>query len=150
MKKILFIFGILTIFSTFAFGQTAKSEKEVQVVLKKWADAVVKRDAVALGKILSDDLIVTTFDGVTRGKKEELAILKPNPNVTTHSVENKEVRIKVYGNTAVVTATTETLFIISEKTASSSLRYTAVLVKQKGIWQIVALQTARITPSSKK
>ncbi len=158
MKKILFCSLILIVLPTVLSAQAKrrvspkpnKSEQEIRTVLKQWADSMVRRDMNALGRILSDELIVTSFDGTTRGKKEELEVVKPNPNVQTHSVENKDVRIKIYGSTAVVTALTEMLFIISEKTASSTFRFTAVFVKQGGRWQIVALQTARVAaPASK-
>lgn len=158
MRKIILNPLILIALSQLIFAQSQSknspkvniSEREVRAVIKQWADSIVKRDMNALDKILSKDLIVTSFDGTTRGKTEELEVLKPNPNVTTHSVENKDVRIKIYSNTAVVTAVTEMLFVISEKTASSSLRYTAVFVKQNGRWQIVALQTARIAKPGQK
>lgn len=150
MKRVVLPALAIFLFASAVFGQRSdKSVQEIRAVLKQWADSMVKRDMNALGKILSDDLIVTSFDGTTRGKKEELEVVKPNPNVTTHSVENRDVRIKIYGLTAVVTALTEMLFIISEKTASSKFRYTAVLVKQRGRWQIVALQTARVAAPPK-
>jgi len=143
MKPFFAAFLILTTF-TILSAQTNKAEKEVRAVVKQWADSIVNRDMNALGAILSDDLIVTAFDGTTRGKREEIEILKPNPNVKTVSVENEDLRMKIYGKTVVVTAITKMTFVVSEKTATNAFRYTAVFVKQKGRWQIVALQTARI------
>lgn len=144
MMKLLFIIALCLAGFTSVSAQTSKAEKEVRAVVKQWADSIVNRDMNALGAILSDDLIVTAFDGATRGKREELEILKPNPNVKTVSVENENLRVKIYGKTAVVTAVTKMVFVVSEKTATNAFRYTAVFVKQKGRWQIVALQTARI------
>lgn len=143
MKKQIFILSILILCASFASAQS-KSEKEVRETVKQWADSIVNRDAAALDKILSADLIVTTFDGKTRGKTEELTVVKPNPDVETVSVENEDLRVKIYGKTAVVTALTKMKFVISGKDVGSNFRYTAVFVRQDGRWQIVALQTARV------
>jgi ketosteroid isomerase-like protein len=145
MKKTIFASVALLIFSLAAFGQEmSKSEKEVRETVKQWADAILNRDAAALDKILSADLIVTSFDGKTRGKAEELLVVKPNPEVKTISVENEDLRVKIYGKTAVATALTKMQFNISGKDVNTAMRYTAVFVKQNGRWQIVALQTARV------
>jgi uncharacterized protein (TIGR02246 family) len=157
MKNTGILFSTILLFSLPAFAQTetenpeirTKSGKEVFAAVAKWADAVRSRDTKALELLFADDLIVTTFDGKTRGKKEELEVLKPNELVKTISVNNDEVKIRVYGRAAVVTALTKMHFVISEKNAYSNFRYTAVFVKQDGRWQIVALQTARAPDAAK-
>ena len=142
MKKLIFILSIFLLLSSLASAQT-KTEKEVRGVVDAWAAAIKNRDAAALGKILSDDLIVTAFDATTRGKAEELKVVAPNSQVETISVENEDIRVKIYGKTAVVTALVKMQFSVSGKPAQTAFRYTAVFVKQSGRWQIVALQTAR-------
>ena len=143
MKKQIFILSILLLCSSFVSAQS-KSEKEVRQAVQQWADSILNRDASALDRILHADLIVTTFDGKTRGKAEELTVVKPNPEVKTVSVENEDLRVKIYGKTAVVTALTKMKFVISGRDVNTAMRYTAVFVKQNGRWQIVALQTARV------
>jgi len=113
------------------------------VVITKWADAVRSRDTKALDSLFAEDLIITSFDGTTRGKKEELEILKPEEKVKTVSIKNDDVRVRVFGTAAVVTALTKMHFEINEKDVYMALRYTAVFAKHDGRWQLVALQTAR-------
>jgi ketosteroid isomerase-like protein len=103
----------------------------------------------SLEKILADDIVITDYNGKVRGKKEELEILKPSPDVKTISVENEDVKIKIHGKTAVVTALTIMLFNVGGRDTAVSMRYTAVFVKREGRWQIVALQTARLPPPKK-
>jgi uncharacterized protein (TIGR02246 family) len=119
------------------------SAKAVMETLVKWADAVRDRDMKTLDRLFADELFVTTSDGKTLGRSEELAALKPTPGVRTVSVTNENIRIKIYGDTAVVTALTKLVFVIKEKETSVAMRYTAVFVKRDGRWQIAALQTAR-------
>ena len=149
MKRLVFLFLAVLFISAGSYGQAPtpsdqnNAEAEVMKAIAKWADAVRSRDMKALDALFADELFITTFDGKTRGKKEELEVLKPNPNVRTVSVENEDVRVKLYGETAVVTALTKMQFVISEKETLVALRYTAVFVKRDGRWQMVALQTAR-------
>lgn len=118
--------------------------KEIFSAIAKWADAVRDRDTKALDKIFETDLIITTFDGKTRGKAEELEILKPGGDLKTVSVANEDIKVRIFDKTALVTALTRMRFIIGEKTTEAAFRYTAVFLKKDGRWQIIALQTARL------
>ena len=150
MKKLLFaLFAAVFLFCT-CFSQTVaegvpvtKEGHEVFATITKWADAVKSRDAAALDKIFAQDMIVTTGEGTTRGKKEELDVLKPNADIKTVSIKNEDIKVRFFGNAAVVTALTKMHFVIREKDVHSAFRYTAVFVKEDGRWQIYALQTAR-------
>lgn len=136
-------------FATTNYSQTetenarTKAGREVFAVVTKWADAVRSRDLKALDNLFEENLIVTTFDGKTHGKKEELEALKPNAAVKTVSIKNEDMKVRVFGIAAVVTALTKMHFVISEKDVYTDFRYTAVFVKQDGRWQLAALQTAR-------
>jgi ketosteroid isomerase-like protein len=110
------------------------------------AGAVATRDMAALEKLFADDLFITSYDGSTRGKKEELEALKPAPGLKTLSVENEDLRIKIYGKSAVVTAIVKMRFESGGKETVVAFRYTAVFVKKDGRWQITVLQTTRYTP----
>ncbi len=124
-------------------AEQKKSAAEVMAVVSKWAEAVRDRDAKALEAIFDDEVIITTYEGKTRGKAEEMEVMKPNPNVKFSSVANEDVGVKVFGETAVVTALTKMKMVASGKESSFALRYTAVFVKKDGNWRMVALQTAR-------
>lgn len=139
---------IILVVSISGFSQS-KAQREVSDTVKQWAASIVSRDMDAMGKILADDIVITDYNGKVRGKKEELEILKPSPDVKTISVENEDLKVKVYGKTAVVTALTVMLFNIGGRDTATSMRYTAVFVKRDRRWQIVALQTARLPPPKK-
>ncbi len=118
--------------------------------MKQWADAVAARDMAALDKLFAEDLFITAYDGSTRGKKEELEALKPSPDLKTLSVENEDLRVKIYGKstaiTGVVTAILKMRFESGGKEIAVAFRYTAVFIKKDGRWQITVLQTTRYTP----
>ncbi len=147
MKNFIVAGLIIAAFAVAGLSQTENAEtkegREVFVVITKWADAVRSRDTKALDSLFAEDLIITSFDGTTRGKKEELEILKPEEKVKTVSIKNDDVKVRVFGTAAVVTALTKMHFVINEKDVYMALRYTAVFAKHDGRWQLVALQTAR-------
>ncbi len=119
------------------------SGKEIFAAIADWADAVRNRDAKALDKIFETDVIITSFDGTTRGKIEEMEILKPNGMMKMVSISNDDIKVRMFDKMAVVTALTRMNFVVGDKESSSSFRYTAVFIKKDGRWQIIALQTAR-------
>ena len=144
--------GATVIAFCFAVAAQAESEKiegnggaakEVFATITKWADAVRDRDTKTLDKIFETDLIITTFDGKTRGKAEELQILKPGRAMRTVSINNEDLKVRIFDKTALVTALTRMNFVVGEQVSQAAFRYTAVFVKQDGRWQLVALQTGR-------
>ena len=124
-------------------AEQKKAAAEVMATISRWAVAVREGDAKALEAIFDDEAIITTYDGNTRGKAEEMGAMQPNPNVRLSSVSNDDVVIKVFGDVAVVTALTKIKMVAGGKESAFALRYTAVFVKRDGNWRIVALQTAR-------
>jgi uncharacterized protein (TIGR02246 family) len=159
MKRIIFLLVLFGLLAALALGQkpTTADEKakaaEVLGTLSTWADAVRDTNTKALEQLFADDVIITSFDGSVRGKKEELEVLKPSATVRIESVTNEDIGLKIFGDVAVVTALTKInliIPIIQKKMQPLAMRYTAVFVKREGRWQLVALQSARAPqPASK-
>ena len=126
----------------------SRDETEVRAAIEKWADAVKDRDQKALDSLFADDLFITDTNGGTRGKKEELQVLKPSETMKTLSVTNENIAVRIYdkSKTAIVTAVVKMIFEISGKQTPMAMRYTSVWEKRNGNWQIIVLQTARIAP----
>ena len=131
-----------------ATAEEKKAAGEVMAVLSKWGEAVRVRDGKALAAIFDDEVIITTDDGKTRGKTDEMEAMKPDPNMRFSSVTNEDVGVKVFGDVAVVTALAKMKMVASGKESALALRYTAVFVNRNGNWRIVALQTARAPQSA--
>lgn len=148
------IFATLMVDCTSTMGQTrdrtaskAKTaEQEVRATVVRWADAVRRRDAAALDRIFARDLFITDYNGATRGKKEELEILKPSTTTKTMSVTNERLVVRTFpaSNSAVVTAIVRMVFRSQGRDTSFAMRYTSVWEKRAGRWQLTVLQTARI------
>ena len=124
----------------------SREEIEVRIAIGRWANAVKDRDQKALDALFADDLFITDYNGGTRGKKEELEVLKPSETMKTLSVTNENIVVRIYNKskTAIVTAVVKMVFEIAGKQTHMAMRYTSVWEKRKGTWQIVVLQTARV------
>jgi hypothetical protein len=82
-------------------GDEAKAIEEVLRIDQERADAMVKNDTDALGRILADDCTYVHPTGKSETKAEVLAGLKAHDR-TYLSIERDEVKVKIFGTTAVV------------------------------------------------
>jgi ketosteroid isomerase-like protein len=78
------------------------------------------------------------------GKTQLLNALKSG-DIKLTSDDVSDMKVRVYGNTAVITGKAATKGTIGGKDASGQNTFTRVLVKKGGTWQTVALQQTRIS-----
>jgi ketosteroid isomerase-like protein len=117
---------------------TAKAEKELLQIERDWTQASLKGDATALGKILGDDWVGQGPAG-TMTKTQVLAELKSGDN-KTESITLGDMKVRVYGDTAVVTGSDDEKSSYKGKDTSGHYTWTDVFVKRKGHWEAVASQ----------
>ena len=104
---------------------------------EKWADAYKKRDLSILSSVLAEDFIITVEDGSTYGKVGYISH-SADFSVRVDVAELSEMKVRLHGNTAVVTGA------YHEKGASKGAPYeyrdrlTDVWMKIGGNWQVIA------------
>jgi ketosteroid isomerase-like protein len=108
--------------------------------------AVVTGDLHVFERLLADDFTHTNQSGIFRTRAEWLANHKPGRSpYTRYDVD--ELEIRVYGDTAVVTARTTPKGQDSKgKPITGQYRYLRVWAKRDGMWRAVAFQGTRISP----
>jgi hypothetical protein len=105
-------------------------------------EATLKNDAAVTGRILADSWINTNANGTIIEKKQLLATISSFQFI---SIEDEEVRIDTYDNTAVVTGrSTRKLANPDGSLLTRHVRFTRVYVNQAGNWQVVAAQATPI------
>ena len=117
-------------------------EEQLLKLEKEFAQAIVKNDAEAIGQFLADDWIIVDADGGVIDKSHFLGVIKSGA-LTHELMESDDVRVRVYGDTAVVTALTKTKGKFTGQDFSTQERATDVFVKQDGRWQCVFSQLTR-------
>jgi len=153
MKRILAVAVLVAVATSLALGQMAdKKEKtkggkaSVEQALmqmeRDWTEAGLKKDVATLDKILADDWVGEGFTGATT-KAQALADLKSGDS-KQDSVTLGEMKVRVFGNTAVVTGTDDEKSSYKGKDTSGHWIWTDVFVKRQGRWQAVASQSTQM------
>jgi len=110
---------------------------------KDFQDAIVANNAEAIERFVTEDWIIVNADGRIVEKDRFLAVVKSG-TLTHDTMKLDEPRVRIYGETAVVTgcATSAGKFMGAEfKTLE---RATDVFVRINGQWRRVLTQLTRV------
>jgi ketosteroid isomerase-like protein len=119
-------------------------QEEILRLEKEFSQAIVKNDAEAVGRFLADDWIIIDPDGGLIDRARFLGVIKSGA-LTHEMMESDDARVRIYGNTAVVTALTTTKGKFNGQVFTTQERATDVFVKQNGRWQCVLSHLTRFT-----
>jgi ketosteroid isomerase-like protein len=124
----------------------AKTEKEIMAAMDAYRQALVHKNAATLSKILSDDLVYTHSSNLHEDKAAVIESLKKN--TVTEAIDFKDLKVHVYGNTAVVVGDVDFRNSTNGVASTAKLNVLHVLVKGPQGWQLVARQATRYPESS--
>ncbi len=116
-------------------------EQELTQLEREWSNAMVKGDASAIERIEAGDFMFTAPDGTTNDKSQDVNDLKSG-TFKAQSFDLSDLRVRTYGDTAVVTGTNDLKATYKGKDISGKYRFTDVFVKRNGRWQAVASQAS--------
>ncbi len=102
-----------------------------------WNDSYIRGDAEALDHLWSDDLIVTMTDMSVMTKPKAIGFLRSG-RMKFPRYETSDIRIRVYGDAAVVTGRLQRTRNINGRDVDDDWRFTKMYVRQAGRWQVVA------------
>ena len=132
-----------TVSSAIAQQQSARpraatsTEQAVQQQDQERIHAQITADSLALRRIYADDFLGIGPTGVVRTKAEVIADFTSHA-LTYQSITTAEVRVRVYGNTAVQTGRSTMVGQDRGKAVPRDDRFTRVWVMTAGRWQLVA------------
>ncbi len=151
MKKLLAL-GLLVVgASTFTLAQTKSSrgrrspsaEQEIRRLEREWFDSYVRGDRAAFDRIVADDAVFTYGNGSVGNKSEAIGEIKA-PADPSYSLTADDIKVRVYGNTAIVTGIVIEKGTFNGRSINSRSRYTDVWVRRSGRWQVVSAQNTRL------
>jgi len=117
--------------------QNGSVEQAIKRVDGERIQAQIHADAAALDRIYADDFIGVGPSGAVRTKPQVIADFTSG-SLKFQSITTDEVRVRVYGNTAVETGLSIMTGQDKGKDVPRDTRFTRVWVKQNGSWRIVA------------
>lgn len=119
------------------------SEKEVRELEEKLADAIQTNDYAAIANCFASDLINIAPDGTTQDREALLTEIKKTKMV---QYKIREMKVRVYGDTSVVTSIATAKFHEKDGTIEERVANTDVLIRTNGNWKVVSSQTTQIQP----
>jgi ketosteroid isomerase-like protein len=110
----------------------------------RWAYAYTSHDTTFAKRLFANDLVVTSMAGTLKDKEGELNDVRPAPDVKMEYFKTDSVRVRVYGNAAVVTGVAEWRFTYHAQVSTNRRRYTAVYTRGGPLgWRMVGLHLGR-------
>jgi ketosteroid isomerase-like protein len=117
---------------------TKAAERELYRIEDAWAQAVVRRDAKALGRLIAPRWVYSDESGLMDRDAGIAAFTSGTDTVSEAS--NSDMRANIYGNAAVVTGILRMKGRGSGGPFDRRYRYTDTWVRLDGRWQAVASQ----------
>ena len=105
--------------------------------------AIVARDAHRVSDLLADDWVLVSGAGKMKTKEEILAELA-RPEVEFQELDARDVMVRVWGDTAVVTGTLHQRYRLRGQQTELTLRYTDTWTRSGDSWRQVSVHTTRL------
>ena len=128
----------------------SRVESELMQLERDIGKANVDRDKAFFERVEAQEFIFTDSAGGITNKAQDVAGLDAPPGefkLVSYDVD--EMKVSVYGKTAVVTGRATTVSRGKDREITSRTRFTDVFVKRGSQWQIVAGHSSRIREPQK-
>lgn len=131
-------------------SETDRAVQEAILELeRRFGEAMIRNDADAIGRLLSDDWIIIDPDGGVIDRSRFLAVIKSGA-LKHEAMDSEDIRVRTYPNTATVTAVTHTRTKYLGKEFTTHERATDVFVKEDGRWHCVLTHLTTLTKKTRK
>ena len=130
-----------------AWSQGGNAEQQIKTLGEQLNAATLKADTSFLEKVLADDYTGVRGDGSVLTKAQLIEGYKSG-SIKYETIENKDVKIRIYGNTAITTDLSSVKNIRDGKPRIGTNRTTRIWVKQGDNWKCILYQTTRVPPAS--
>src|SRR5215208_7776048 len=87
--------------------KTGETEQELLTLEKEFAAAIVRNDLEGIGRLVTDDWIIIDPNGEIVDRSRFFEVIKSGA-LAHDMMESEDFRVRVYGDTAVVTGVTRT------------------------------------------
>ena len=117
--------------------------QELVEVAHAWDRAMTANDAAAIGRFMADDWIIVGSDGSVTDRAAFLGLVESG--IVSHDVMTSEnIRVRVYGDAAVVTADGVSAGKYHGQPFREVERASSVFVRQSGTWRCVLTHLSRL------
>ena len=124
-----------------------QQHKEVEQLEMEWRQAVLDNNATAMERLLADDYVGISANGTIETKSQVIAQRKA-ATVRVTQFDMNDLKVRIYGDTAVVTSLVDLRGANGERDISGRYRYTRVYNRRLGQWKIVSFEASRVNDNS--
>ena len=150
MKRTLIVVALAVGAASFACARAetagvppGNDEETLMRIERELTDAMLKGDPSAVERHYADGFTFTTPDGEVMTKAQVVTNVRTGA-AKFESSKFEEMKVQVYGDTAVVTSRTTDKGAVGGVDVSGQFRWTDVFVRRGGRWQLVAAQGTRV------
>jgi uncharacterized protein (TIGR02246 family) len=118
-------------------------EEEIRAVEERRRRAYLAGQYDTVAALLADDFFLINAQGVTRDKKDTIALFRSG-DMKVESLSFHDVVIRVQGEVAVVTGRSTVKETFRGQDRSGDQRFTRVYVKRDGRWLLWVYQLTRV------
>lgn len=123
--------------------ESRRSRRRTFETRNAFAEAILKNDLDRIGRIVTDDWIIIEPNGEIVDQARFFEVIKSGA-LTHDTMESEDLRVRVYGESAVVTAVTRTKGKFMGQEFSTQERATDVFVKRDGRWRCVLTHLTKL------
>jgi uncharacterized protein (TIGR02246 family) len=117
---------------------TIEVEQQIRQLNDEWVKAIVRADAEALNRIMSDDFYFTyPLEG--DDKAQFIADITSGDLKIKH-IAREQLNVRVFGNTAVLTARDSATWLYHGRELAGQYKILSVFTERDGHWQLCAVQ----------
>jgi ketosteroid isomerase-like protein len=120
-----------------------RARQDLIRVAEEWDRAMVENDAEAIGRYMAEDWIIIGSDGSVGYKPTFLQLIESG-TLSHDQMTSEDVRVRVYGDTAVVTARGVSGGKYQGRAFREIERSSCVFVRSQGQWRCVLTHLSRL------
>jgi ketosteroid isomerase-like protein len=144
---ILFVVAVCMLLSHSAYALPHRENhaihKEIEALEMEWRQAVIDNDVKQMDHLLADDYMGISANGTVETKAQALAQRRAG-TVKISQLDLNDLKVRVYGDTAVVTSRADLAGSNGQSDIGGHYRYTRVYNRRLGQWKIVSFEASRI------
>ena len=122
--------------------------REIESLEAQWRTALMQNDVATVNRLLADDYLGINPNGTLETKADALALRRAGTTKIS-SMDPINMKVRVYGDTAVVTSQVQVEGHDGERDISGRYHYTRVYSHRSGEWKVVSFEASRMAPGSK-
>jgi len=147
MHRFLLAAAVLIGLATPTLADVAGDERDLKQLTADIQAAVVDENLAFLEGVLHPDYVHTRPNGVVSDRGQFLASVKQDeaePNVNYDKLTSKDIKVRLYGDTAVLTGRSGIASDDAAGALNGETRWTRIFLRQGGKWKLVAFQATLV------